>query len=347
MGVQVAAANSIRTRSSASELERPRSDRKARRTKPRVLVVEDEEAVRDGLSALLETRYEVITAEDGDAGLRLAREQAPDLMLLDRFLANEDGLNLLERLQQDPRTQELPIIFLTGDADEKTLERSFELGAVDFLQKPANPRELLARIGRALRLSEQRELLKALAQTDALTGLANFRALDVRMEEEFKRAQRYQYPVSVVTLDLDHLKSINDTMGHDAGNRAIFMLAAHLRSNLREVDFAARFGGDEFVVILPHQTASEAAIFAERIRAGLHLLKLQREDGNPQVLGLTMSVGVADYSPAAPKESAEELLKAADSALYEAKRAGRDRVTVYRGKDSPQPSAQGALVSAH
>jgi two-component system, cell cycle response regulator len=157
----------------------------------------------------------------------------------------------------------------------------------------------------------------------------------LRLEEEFRRSSRYEYPLSVVVIDLDHLKAINDGMGHDVGNRAILALATHLRGSLRESDFAARFGGDEFVALLPHQTAHEAAVFAERVRTGLHTLTVQRSDGRPAPFGLSVSVGIADRSDTSPRESTEALLKAADAALYVAKREGRDRVVVYGSSMPP------------
>ncbi|NMO20421.1 diguanylate cyclase [Pyxidicoccus fallax] len=301
-----------------------------------LLVIEDDVGVRESLMDLLASRFDVLAASDADAGVELAREHRPDLILLDRFLPSGDGLMVLESLQRDARTEAVPVIFLTGDADEATLERCLEMGAVDFIHKPASARELLARIDRALRQSEQQRRLQILAQTDALTGLANFRALTVRLEEEFRRAQRYQYPLSVVVIDLDHLKAINDGLGHDVGNRAILALASQLKGNLRESDFAARFGGDEFVAILPHQTALEAAVFAERIRAGLRTVGVQKSDGRPAPFGLSVSVGIADHTLEGPKEDTDALLKAADAALYEAKREGRDRVVVFgRPADSP------------
>ncbi len=309
-----------------------------------ILIIEDDPGVRDSLCDLLVAKFEVITAPDGSAGVELARETQPDLILLDRFLPSGDGLAVLETLQGDARTDAVPVIFLTGDADEATLEKCLEMGAVDFIHKPASARELLARIDRALRQSEQQHRLRVLAQTDALTGLANFRSLTLRLEEEFRRASRYQYPLSVVVIDLDHLKAINDGMGHDVGNRAILALAGHLKSNLRESDFAARFGGDEFVALLPHQTALEAAAFAERIRAGLRNVTVQRSDGRPAPFGLSVSVGIADVSQSSPRESTEALLKAADAALYVAKREGRDRVVVYgasAGGGPPSAVAQG------
>ncbi len=303
-----------------------------------ILVVDDDAGMRDSLVELLAARFDVLGAGDGQSGVELAREHRPDLVLLDRFLDTEDGLAVLEALQEDKATESLPVIFLTGDSDEATLEKCLEKGAVDFIHKPANPRELMARIDRALRQSAQQQRLEVLAQTDALTGLANFRALSMRLEEEFKRANRYDYPMSVVVIDLDHLKAINDGLGHEVGNRAILALATHLRTNLREVDFAARFGGDEFVALLPHQTAAEAAVLAERIRAGLRSVKVTRSDGRPAPFGLSISVGIADHSSAHPRADIDELLRAADAALYEAKREGRDRVVVYGGTTELAPS---------
>jgi two-component system cell cycle response regulator len=294
-----------------------------------VLIIEDDAIVRESLSDLLVSRFEVLLASDAEDGVELAREHRPDLILLDRFLPSGDGLTVLQTLQSDVRTDFVPVIFLTGDADEGTLERCLDMGAVDFIHKPASARELLARIERALRQSEQQHRLRVLAQTDALTGLANFRALTLRMEEEFRRASRYRYPLSVVVIDLDHLKAINDGMGHDVGNRAILALASHLKGNLRDSDFAARFGGDEFVALLPHQTAMEAAAFAERIRTGLRNVIVQKSDGKPAPFGLSVSVGIADFSVDSPREDTDALLKAADAALYVAKREGRDRVVVY------------------
>jgi len=311
------------------------------REKALILVVDDDPNTRESLMELLSLRFDVLGAGDGQSGLEQAREQQPDLLLLDRFLDQEDGLAVMESLQSDPATESVPVIFLTGDADEATLERCLEMGAVDFIHKPANPRELMARIDRALRQSAQQHRLQVLAQTDALTGLANFRALTVRLDEEYKRANRYDYPISVVVIDLDHLKAINDGLGHEVGNRAILALASHLRSNLREVDFAARFGGDEFVALLPHQTAAEAAVFAERIRTGLRAVGITRSDGRPAPFGLSVSVGIADHTPGSPRESTESLMRAADAALYEAKREGRDRVVVYGGApDQTAPSPQ-------
>ena len=142
-----------------------------------ILVVEDDPGTRDSLVDLLAARFDVLGASDGQSGLVLARERHPDLVLLDRFLDRGTASRCWSRCSTTRRTEAVPVIFLTGDADEATLEKCLEMGAVDFVHKPASARELMARIDRALRQSEQQQRLQVLAQTDALTGLANFRAL--------------------------------------------------------------------------------------------------------------------------------------------------------------------------
>lgn len=295
--------------------------------KARVLVVEDDADTREILRELLSPRFEIAFAADGEAGAALARETTPDLILMDISLPKLDGMSVLEELQRESTTMDIPVIFLSGRQDEGTVVRCLNQGAADYLAKPANAGELIARISRAIKQSKQRRLLQALAQTDALTGLSNFRSLVTRLDEEFKRASRYRYPLSAAMIDLDYLKQINDSLGHEIGNNAITALARHLRLNLREVDFAARYGGDEFFVLLPHQTATEAAVFAERLRTSLSQVRLTKADD--PYSRISVSIGVAGHWAQSPKHGAEQLLQAADAALYESKRRGRNRVVVY------------------
>ncbi|MBS2032369.1 MAG: diguanylate cyclase [Deltaproteobacteria bacterium] len=299
-------------------------DVEATTERPRVLVVEDDRDVREVTLELMRDRFEVICAEDGEDGVRLARTERPDVVLMDLFMPRLDGFAALEDLRRDPRTVETPVIFLSGSGDEQVKLRVLGLGAADYLVKPFSPRELLARVEKALEATRQRRAAAALAQVDALTGLPNYGAFRTRLDEELKRAARYHTPLSAVMIDLDRLKQLNDAHGHEAGNRAIVALADHVRSNLRGSDFAARFGGDEFVVLLPHTRAEEAAIFAERVRAGLGQLRLPH--GGERV-SLHASFGVCAL-PADGVTGPEEALRGADEALYAAKRAGRDRVCV-------------------
>jgi diguanylate cyclase (GGDEF)-like protein len=293
-----------------------------------VLVIDDDQASQEAVRELLHTRYEVLSATDGAAGVRLARLHNPDLILMDLEMPRQDGLGVLKALQEDPQTQDAPVIFITGERDQDALARCLELGATDFLSKPLQGRVLIARMERALRESRERKALQALAQTDALTGLANFRALSSRLGEEFRRATRYRHGLAAVMIDLDNLKQINDRYGHEVGNQAILTLSRQLRACLREVDFAARFGGDEFLVLLPHQTYTQAAIFAERLRSKLGAIRLEGAPGLEE-LRLTISVGIAAHGPKSPKPTPDYLLQVADAALYESKRRGRDRIVVY------------------
>jgi diguanylate cyclase (GGDEF)-like protein len=295
------------------------------RERPLVLVVDDDLPCREGMEELLRDRYELAFACDGEQAVLVARERLPDLIVMDIAMPGLNGVGAFEELGNDGKTAEIPVIFVSALGDEKISARCLNQGAADYMAKPASAAELLARIDRTLRDVRERRTLRALAQTDALTGLPNFGALSARLDQELKRAARYGNPLGTVMIDIDHLKQLNDSHGHEVGNRAIAAVARYLRDNLRETDFAARFGGDEFVVLLPHQTATESAVFAERIRAGVGQIRAVIE-----LMGsrLTVSAGVACYWPERGDFSAAQLLQVADQALYDAKRAGRDRVVI-------------------
>jgi diguanylate cyclase (GGDEF)-like protein len=296
--------------------------------RPRLLVVEDDDASREALAEALADRYDVEPAADGVAGVEAARARRPDLVLMDLYLPRLDGFSALETLRSDPTTSDVPVILVSGRGDDLTRARSLDLGAVDFLQKPFSERELRARIERTLRLARRQSQLQALAETDALTGLANRRAFRSRLAQEVKRAGRYGTALACLMVDLDHLKPVNDQYGHAAGDRAIAALAAVLRSELRETDFGARYGGDEFVILLPHTTAAEGRALAERICERVRGTAIEAA-GHAVPLGA--SFGIAELPEGPPEEAAEALLRHADAALYEAKGTGRARVATWRG----------------
>jgi len=295
---------------------------------PRVLLVEDDEDVRQLLVDLLEDDHEVLQATDGVEGVRTTRMELPDVVLMDLFLPRLDGFGALEEIKRDASTAEVPVIFLSAERDEAARVRALELGAADFVVKPFSAVELRARIARTLRAAQQQEQLRAIAQTDALTGLPNYRAFRARLDEELKRARRYHTPLAAVMIDMDNLKPINDQLGHAAGNRAIVALAEAVTGQLRETDFAARYGGDEFVVILPHTSSDEARALAERLRRAIRRVEI---DGTR--MPLRASLGVAALA-AGTEASADALVRAADAALYRAKRTGRDRVCVAGEEDA-------------
>jgi len=316
---------------------------------PVILLVEDESSTRQGLCELLARRYQVLCAADGLSGAKLAIARRPDLILLDLTLPQLSGFSALEILLRDSATRQIPVVVVSGGQEEDLPALCLERGASDFICKPVHPREMFARIERCLREAEEKRRLETRAQTDALTGLANFGALHHRLAQEMTRAERYLFPLSVVIVDLDNLKKVNDQLGHDAGNQAIVAFANYLRSTLRQADFASRYGGDEFVILLPHQPENEAATFAERLRIGMRgvsALNFPSAD-----LALRISAGVACYHPPDRTQTAPELLRIADAALYAAKRQGRNRTVVHpsgaveselRSYSAPENTSAGA-----
>jgi diguanylate cyclase (GGDEF)-like protein len=214
------------------------------------------------------------------------------------------------------------VVFLSGQTDPRTVVDCFSHGAADFIAKPGRPEELRVRLIHAWKQARRVARLESLARTDALTGLHNFRALQQKLDEEFARAARYAEPLAVLLVDLDNLKTLNDRFGHEAGNAALREMGEVFRQELREVDFAARFGGDEFVALLPHQTAGEAMVVAERLR-----LRLSSRPW-PFRQPLTVSIGIAAMEGTMHVLEPASLLAAADAALYRSKNSGRNRVEV-------------------
>ncbi|HTS82912.1 MAG TPA: diguanylate cyclase [Myxococcaceae bacterium] len=302
-----------------------------RPARPVLLIVEDDGSTRSALGELLGVDWDVLTAVDGTEAVALVRAHVPDLVLADVAMPRLGGMGLLERLQADARTRDVPVVFLSGQTDSRTVVDCFSRGAADFIPKPGRPDELRARLLHAWGQASRVARLESLARTDELTGLHNFRALQAKLDEEFARAARYAEPLALLLVDLDNLKSLNDRYGHEAGNAALRATGDVLREELREVDFAARFGGDEFVALLPHQTAAEARVVAERLRVRLASRPW------PWPGPLTLSVGIAAVESSAHVQEASTLLAAADVALYRSKRGGRNRVELAGPEDGLPP----------
>ncbi|HTP26673.1 MAG TPA: diguanylate cyclase [Anaeromyxobacteraceae bacterium] len=303
--------------------------------KPRLLVVDDDPDVREALAMMLGDDYEVILARDGQEAMEAAFLTRLDVVLMDLFMPRMDGLAALEALRGDPLTEQVPVILISGRGDDLTRSRSLDLGAIDFMQKPFSGRELKARIERTLRLTRRETQLQALARTDPLTGLANLRAFRSRLADEVKRACRYRTPLACVMVDMDQLKPINDELGHGAGDIAIGSLAHVIQRELRETDFGARYGGDEFVVLLPHTSADEARVFAERV---LTRLKQTSIEVSGRRLPLGASIGIAALGEELLDNPGDALVRRADEALYMAKRAGRGMVSTHPSSDAQAAS---------
>jgi len=301
-----------------------------------VLVVEDDPAAREALCLMLQDSYDMRMAADGQEGVEEAQAGRPDLVLMDLFMPRMDGFAALEAFRADALTADIPIIIISARADDTTRSRALDLGAVDFLQKPLSERELRARIERTLRVTRRETQLQELARTDPLTGLSNVRAFRARLADEAKRARRYRTPLTCVMADMDHLKPINDQLGHAAGDQAIAAVAEVIHRELRETDFGARYGGDEFVVLLPHTSAVEGRIFAERVCARLRDASVEAKGRRMPILA---SFGVASLpDDTGEADPGDVLVRRADAALYAAKHAGRGQVAVHPEDREPGKS---------
>ena len=292
----------------------------------RVLLIDDSEAVQLLVRAELEADgLDVIGAPDGRAGIRMAREAAPDLILLDVSMPGLSGYEVCELLQVQAETATIPIIFLSAASEPVDRVRGLHAGADDYVTKPFTGDELRARVNVALRHRRRLEMESRRAMRDALTGLWNRADFDERLTAEAAGARRHGAPLSCVILDLDHFKAINDSYGHPFGDTALRATADVLAATCRREDGACRYGGEEFAVLCPGVDEAGAAILGERLRAGLAELTLtspKRTD-----VRLSASGGVASGIPALVPlaEGARRLVAAADAALYAAKRGGRNR----------------------
>jgi len=313
----------------------------------RVLVVDDLPDNVEILRARLESRgYAVATAANGEEALASVHADPPQVILCDVMMPGIDGYEVARRIKRDESLPFIPIILVTALSDTENIVQGLNTGADDYIAKPYHFQELEARVRAMLRIKRLqdeldrtiRELevankrLKKLSITDGLTELFNHRHVHELLHEEFERSRRSQEPLAVVMIDLDRFKAVNDTYGHPTGDVVLYETARILKETAREIDMVGRYGGEEFIAILPNTDEEEAARFAERVRAAVEA-HLFRDEQNE--LRMTCSSGVASF-PAEGVETPEELLKNADEALYVAKESGRNRVV----RASQMPAGQ-------
>ena len=307
----------------------------------RILVVEDDVNTAKLIEvSFARNGWPVKTAESIAEARQIIGASGWDLMLLDRHLPDGDGIELCRDLRA--QTPHGYIVIFTGDASSDAKLAGFGCGADDYVTKPFQMDELVARVRAGLRIVDlQKQLLASnrrledLSNSDPLTGLRNRRAFEKEMAVRFEHARRYERPMSVVLFDVDRFKSINDNYGHPAGDAVLRCVSEVLSKSTRQSDVAARYGGEEFIVILPETPLLEALQFAEKIRAGVASEDV-RSWGPEQV---TVSGGVATV-PYSPFPSAASMIQAADQALYRAKQHGRNRVEYERrreGERMPSP----------
>ncbi len=301
---------------------------------PRVLVVDDDAANRRLVTETLDgAGYEIVTAADGVEALEKMRRDPPDLMILDVMMPRMNGLEVCRIVKSSASDTFIPIILVTVKNDIDSKVAGLNLGADDYIGKPYNPVELRARAESMLRIkalqdriNSKRRELESLSLTDDLTGLLNHRAMQKRLKDEFSRAQRYNDPLSLLMIDVDHFKAVNDTHGHQVGDRVLKELAQVILESVREIDVAARYGGEEFLVILPQTHFSGSLAVAERVwrSVGEHQFAPDESD-----LRLTVSIGIS-FFPNKSVSTSDRLVALADEALYQAKRDGRNRICLHQ-----------------
>jgi two-component system, cell cycle response regulator len=295
----------------------------------RILMVDDRPALSDRIQNMLASEHTVDMERDPTEALFHAAEGNYDLVIVSLDLENFDGLRLCSQLRSLERTRNVPILAI-AEADNNTrLVRALEIGVNDYLVRPFDKNEMLARARTQVRKKRYTERLRdnvqlsiEMAITDALTGLYNRRYMETHVGTLVDQAIARGKPLSVLILDIDYFKSINDTHGHDAGDDVLQDFAIRIRKSIRGIDLACRYGGEEFVVVMPETEMAVATMVAERLRRRIASEPFPIQKGT-KVIEVTISIGIAALGPA---DNAAAVIKRADQALYRAKRDGRNRV---------------------
>lgn len=296
---------------------------------PRILLVDDQPINLEVLKQVFGSDHVLMEARNGLDALRLCRGQPrPDLVLLDILMPGIDGLEVCRQLKADPLTADIPVIFVTAQstADEETT--ALKCGGVDFISKPITPAVVRARVKTQLTLKQQRDQLQALAMVDGLTGIANRRRFDEALQLECQRTQRHRSSLALLLIDIDHFKAYNDYYGHQQGDACLKQVATSLAAGCRRAqDLVARYGGEEFICLLPDCDLDNARLKAEELRQGIAALGLPHV-ASPTASHVSISIGVAVCLGAHAKSISDpqQLIAAADKALYAAKAAGRNQI---------------------
>jgi two-component system, cell cycle response regulator len=314
-----------------------------------IAIVDDDAAIRRLVRLFLHRAgYETFECTTGAEATEALYAKPWDLAILDRKLPDLDGVELAGQLKANPDFRTRYIIMLTGEDEQEDKIEGLESGADDYITKPFQYRELLARIRAGERIVKlQQELLdtnkrlELLSITDGLTKLHNHRYLQDELARAFEESQRYERPLALAMIDIDFFKKINDTYGHAVGDEVLKCVAALFRDSVRSTDLVARYGGEEFAVMMPETPLADGVMFAEKIRKLIETTPLETQAGP---LSATVSIGVASV-PHTRIGSSKELIIAADKALYRAKRGGRNQVQAEKRREGlERPTRQAQAV---
>ena len=302
----------------------------------RILIADDDPISRRVLEATLQRwGYDVDVAEDGDETWQLlSHPSAPELAIIDWMMPGMDGPDICRKLRDSDIERYIYVLLLTSKQSDADIVAGLSAGADDYITKPFKASELRVRLRAGMRILElqqelvqARDALHAQATFDALTGVHNRGAILSMLDKELSRSRRTGSPLSVLMSDVDHFKNVNDTFGHLVGDAVLVEVSNRLREGVRQYDAVGRYGGEEFLVVLPGCTLLDAASLAERMRRSVGAQPVSSNEGRVSV---TTSFGVAHYDASLnPDCTRDELLKAADLCLYRAKDSGRNQVCVH------------------
>ena len=293
-----------------------------------ILIVDDEGLNITALTHMLSPEYTVYIEKDGQGCIETAKEMKPDLILLDVIMPAMDGFEVIKILKSDQETKDIPVVFVTGLRNAQDEELGFVLGAADYINKPFSAAVVKLRVKNQLQIINQMQEIKHLSITDSLTEVGNRRHFNDVINQEWKRAVRTQSNFSFIILDIDHFKMYNDSHGHLQGDVALKQVASVIRNRLkRPGDQVARWGGEEFAIVLPETDLEGARTVSEDIRATIEATELLTEDGKPTTV--TVSMGLHSMIPPREGYTLEKFVADTDSALYLAKNTGRNRICVH------------------
>ena len=294
----------------------------------KLLIVDDQPLNVRMLHQIFQQDYEVFVATTGAEAVDICQSHLPDLVLLDIVMPVMDGYEVCRRLKENDRTQEIPVIYVTGHTDASEEERGLDAGAVDFISKSASPKVMRARVKTHIMLKHQADLLRSLTLVDSLTGIANRRHFDEAISKAWRHCMRECLPLSLIMVDIDFFKRFNDHYGHLAGDACLQRVAACINSGFsRAHDLVARYGGEEFICLLPDTSPDGAAAKANRLQHSVRSMAIAHTTSDVQDKVVTISLGVATVIPK-DKMVFSELILSADRMLYLAKEAGRGQVKV-------------------